>query len=174
MLLMTAESPVINSINDASVFSPERDINVYLEHIWKSYFADIQPVNEVCIAYCYPWKTRLGVIRMTLDENTSFIGINSLLQVAQVPECVLITTIAHELVHYVHGFGSPRPRLYQHPHANSVVDKELEQRSLGEQLYLCNEWVDKEWYPFYDKQQKAGWVSWLSARYSARRGRRSR
>lgn len=60
MISMTEISPAINSINDVGIFSPERDINVYLEHIWKSYFADIQPVNEVCIAYCYPWKTRLG------------------------------------------------------------------------------------------------------------------
>jgi len=69
---------------------------------------------------------------MTVDNKISFIGINALLQHAQVPEYVLITTIAHELTHYAHGFGSPLPRCYEHPHANNVVERELERR---EHLY---------------------------------------
>ncbi|GHO44367.1 hypothetical protein [Ktedonospora formicarum] len=173
MLSTTTLSSVLHSINDMQPPFIERDLNVYIDRIWQTYFSDIQPVNEVRIGYCYPWKTRLGVIRMTVDESLSFIGINSLLQMAKVPECVLVTTIAHELVHYVHGFGSPRPRICQHPHANGVVDNELEKRSLGKQLSHCNDWIDREWYPFYDNQRDAGWVSWLSARYSSRRGRGS-
>jgi hypothetical protein len=130
----------------------------YLEHIWQCYFSDVPRQNLVEIAYCRPWKSRLGLIRMTLDGTKSFIGINSLLQVERVPEYVLTTTIAHELTHYTHGFGSPLPRLYEHPHANNVVERELERRGLGNFLRKCDEWIDKHWFPFYDMQREAGWA----------------
>ncbi|GCE26845.1 hypothetical protein KDA_23290 [Dictyobacter alpinus] len=130
----------------------------YLQWIWQCYFSDSPILNEITIAYSYPWKGRLGLIKMSLDATVTFIGINTLLQMQQVPEYVLITTIAHELVHYIHGFGSPLPRRYKHPHANKVVDRELEQRNLGAALRCCNEWIDKYWYSFYDMQRAAGWV----------------
>jgi hypothetical protein len=149
-----------------------RDLTAYLEQIWQDHFADLPRVNDVSIGYCYPWKSRLGLIRLSLDKTTSFIGINSLLQLQQVPEYVLITTIAHELTHYAHGFGSPLPRLWKHPHANKVVDRELERRDLGEQLRCCTEWIDKHWYPFYDMQREAGWVSILGAHWPAQRNRK--
>src|SRR5215475_686508 len=98
-----------------SVPAAQRHLSSYLDMIWEQYFADIPRANEVQIGYCYPWKTRLGLIRLSLDQKTSFIGINALLQLQQVPEYVLITTIAHELTHYAHGFGSPLPRLWKHP-----------------------------------------------------------
>ncbi|HEY4389150.1 MAG TPA: hypothetical protein VGN34_32285, partial [Ktedonobacteraceae bacterium] len=57
-----------------------------------------------------------------------------------------------------HGFGSPLPRLCSHPHANHVVDRELESRALGVQLRCCNEWIDKNWLSFYYKQRDMGWA----------------
>jgi hypothetical protein len=137
----------------------ERDLSHYLEWIWKQYFSDITRANEIRISYSYPWKSRLGLIRMALDRTHSFIGINALLQLKQVPEYVLITTIAHELVHYAHGFGSPLPRMCKHPHANGVVDRELEQRELGACLRCCNEWIDNCWYSFYDMHRESGWAN---------------
>jgi hypothetical protein len=113
------------------------NLTAYLDSIWQQYF----------------WKSRLGLIRLSEDKKTTFIGINSLLQLPQVPECVLTTTIAHELAHYAHGFGSPLPRICQHPHANGIVDRELERRELGEQLRCCNDWIDQYWYSFYDTQR---------------------
>ncbi len=133
------------------------DLTTYLDYIWRQYFSDIPCVNEVQIAYGHPWKSRLGLIRLSLDDTTSFIGINALLQHRQVPEYVLITTIAHELTHYAHGFGSPLPRLYKHPHANNIVNRELKRRGLGEYTHWCDEWIDKQWFPFYDMQRKSGW-----------------
>lgn len=149
-----------------------RDLTAYLDQIWRDHFADLPRVNDVCIGYCYPWKSRLGLIRLSVEKTTSFIGINSLLQLQQVPEYVLITTIAHELTHYAHGFGSPLPRLWKHPHANKVVDRELERRGLGEQLHCCTEWIDKHWYPFYDMQRESGWVDILGAHRTAQRNRK--
>ena len=135
-----------------------RHLHTYLDHIWQQFFSDIPCVNEVQIAYCQPWKSRLGLIRLSVDNATSFIGINALLQHRQVPEYVLITTVAHELTHYAHGFGSPLPRLYKHPHANNVVDRELEKRGLGEYVQKSDVWIDKHWFSFYDSERKSGWA----------------
>ena len=148
----------------------ERNLSLYMEWIWQQYFADITRVNEIRIGYSYPWKSRLGLIRLALDRTHSFIGINSLLQVKQVPEYVLITTIAHELVHYAHGFGSPLPRMCKHPHANGVVDRELERRELGTCLRCCNEWIDNCWYSFYDMQRESGWANIPNAHRRTCRG----
>jgi hypothetical protein len=143
---------------DLADISPERDLNVYLEYIWGTYFADIPRVNEVQIAYCQPWKRRLGLIRLSEDGAVTFIGINALLQHRLVPEYVLLITIAHELTHYTHGFGSPLPRLYRHPHANNVVNHELDRRGLHEERCLCDDWIDKQWFTFYDMVQQTGWI----------------
>lgn len=135
-----------------------RDPDRYLEAIWQTYFADIPQANQVNIAYCQPWKRRLGLIRLSLDNETSFIGLNALLQLSQIPEYILVTTIAHELVHYTHGFGSPLPRRHAHPHANNVVKRELERRGLGETMRLCDWWIDNQWFSFYDRERAAGWI----------------
>ena len=135
-----------------------REPALYLEEIWRTHFADVPRVNRLEIAYCQPWKRRLGLIRLSLDNATSFIGVNALLQLPQVPEYVLVTTVAHELTHYAHGFGSPLPRQYQHPHANTVVREELERRGLGDTMHLCDEWIDSEWFSFYDTQRETGWA----------------
>lgn len=136
-----------------------RDVEMYLDTIWQRYFSDVPRKNEVLIAYCAPWKTRLGLIRMTVDESMSFIGVNALLQHHTVPEYLLVTTIAHELVHYAHGFGSPLPRLYTHPHANNVVNKELAKRGLAEYVQLSDEWIDDYWFAFYQKERDFGWAN---------------
>lgn len=130
-----------------------RNPNAYLAYVWERYFGDVSRVNEVQIAWGQPWKNRLGLIRLSLDETTSFIGINSLLQHQLVPCYVLLTTVAHELVHYAHGFGSPLPRPYEHPHAHNVVNRELEKRGLGTFVRQCDLWIDKEWFAFYYAQR---------------------
>ena len=144
-------SPSITATEDSfDIDASRKDLTGYLYFIWHTYFSDTPRINEVCIAYSYPWKSRLGLIRLSLDNAITFIGLNTLLQHPHIPDYVLLTTIAHELVHYKHGFGSPLPRRYKHPHANKVVDRELQAHQLGEPLRLCNEWIDKYWYSFYD------------------------
>lgn len=150
-------SSITSETDVAVTAAPKKNLTSYLNEIWQLYFSDIPRMNDVYIEYCYPWKSRLGLIRLSLDGAITFIGVNTLLQLAQVPEYVLVTTIAHELVHYTHGFGSPLPRRCKHPHANHIVDRELQQRELGSHLQCCNEWIDKCWYPFYDYQRANGW-----------------
>jgi hypothetical protein len=158
-----------NFTEHTSPSSTTRNLDIYLGHIWQQYFSDVPRVNHVQIGYRQPWKSRLGLIRLSVDNTTTFIGINALLQHQQVPEYVLITTIAHELTHYAHGFGSPLPRLYRHPHANNVVNRELERRGLGEFVYLSDEWIDKQWFPFYDTEQKSGWTGIPGTHHSPHR-----
>ncbi len=136
-----------------SYVTGERDVKIYLNSIWRRYFSDVPRKNEVQIAYGSAWKTRLGMIRMTLDETTSFISVNVLLQRPAVPEYLLVTTIAHELAHYAHGFGSPLPRLYSHPHAHNVVNKELAKRGLKEYVQLSDKWIDTCWFEFYQLER---------------------
>lgn len=135
-----------------------QQLTYYLDSIWHNYFSDIPRLNAIDIAYCQPWKRRLGLIRLSLDGTKSFIGINALLQLQEVPDCVLSITIAHELTHYAHGFGSPLPRIFEHPHANNIVQRELVRRGLGELASRCDEWIDKQWFSFYDMQREAGWA----------------
>ena len=158
MVLAADEQSYIYSIYNEAVDdtvqkASGRDLYSYLETIWQRYFADVPRVNAVEIAWEQPWKTRLGLIRMTLDEATSFIGVNALLQHPYTPDYLLVTTIAHELAHYAHGFGSPLPRQFVHPHANNVVNRELERRGLGEYLHLSDEWIDAHWFDFYREQR---------------------
>jgi hypothetical protein len=135
-----------------------QQLTLRLDRIWQDYFSDIPRVNSVDIAYCHPWKRRLGLIRLSLDSTKSFIGINALLQLQEVPEYVLLTTIAHELTHYAHGFGSPLPRIFEHPHANNIVQRELIRRGLGALGRKCDDWIDKQWFSFYDMQRETGWI----------------
>lgn len=136
-----------------TLFNATRTLSLALSSIWQQYFADVPQANAIEIAYCRPWKSRLGLIRMSLDGTRSFIGINSLLYHKAVPNEVLLTTIAHELAHYAHGFGSPLPQLYEHPHANNVVTNELVQRGLGDMFVVCDAWINDHWYDFYESQR---------------------
>src|SRR5215210_6558264 len=112
---------------DFATAPAERDDDWLVEHlksVWLTYFADVPIVNRVEIAWLRPWKTRLGLITLREPSGTTFIGLNSLLQLPAVPDVITTVTIAHELVHYCHGFGSPLPRLYRHPHRGGIVDRE--------------------------------------------------
>ncbi len=121
-----------------------------LQDVWDQYFSDTPRVNLVRISYGAPWKTRLGSITLSDDHRTSYILVNGLLRLAEVPEYVTTVTIAHEMVHYAHGFGSPLPRRYKHPHRGGIVKRELLRRGMGVEYTRYDEWVYDHWYDFYD------------------------
>jgi len=75
-----------------------------LEQIWDTYFSDIKKINEVKIIFGRKARTRLGSIKSAKD-GSSLIQINSHLRNLLIPEFVIQSTIAHELVHYAHGFS---------------------------------------------------------------------
>lgn len=117
--------------------------------VWDRYFADVPVMNLVNIAYCRPSKTRLGWIALSESGRSTHIGINRLLRHPEVPEEVCIITIAHELVHYSHGFGSPLPQRYADPHAGDIVEQELGTRGLLSALLTYQHWSTHAWEAHY-------------------------
>ncbi|MCS6801367.1 MAG: hypothetical protein RMM58_02740 [Chloroflexota bacterium] len=123
-----------------------------LDTIWMKHFSDVERANEVTIEFSRHWKSRLGLIRMSESGAHTYIGINGLLRHPEVPEFVVVLTTAHELCHYAHGFGSPLPQRYPHPHAGNVVGRELARRGLSALAEQYETWVADHWHDFYDRQ----------------------
>ena len=122
-----------------------------LRYLWANFFADTLRANTVEVSFAGSWKSRLGVISLSEDKQTTHIGINSLLSLPEAPYYVARITIAHEMVHYSHGFGSPLPRLYRHPHRGRIVEKELLARGFGQEYRVYQEWIRNHWYDFYER-----------------------
>jgi hypothetical protein len=121
----------------------------HLECVWQRHFGDTPRINPVDIAFAKRWKARLGSISYCVEGGSSSIRINSLLSHPVVPECLTTVTVAHELVHYSHGFGSQLPQLYDDPHEDNVVEKELLARGLGEDYHEYLFWIENHWDRFY-------------------------
>lgn len=116
-----------------------------LTHVWQAHFSDMVAANRVVIRFGRVARTRLGSIRMSRDKKVSTILINRLFQNSVVPVEVVESTIAHELVHYLHGFSSPFEQKFCSPHAGGVVTKELKKRGFGEILQQQKRWLKTEW-----------------------------
>ncbi len=114
-----------------------------LDKIWELLFPEVIRVNKIDVKFRGKGKYRFGCIK--LKEKDSIIEINSLFRNELVPEYVIDTTLAHELVHYMHGFSSPLPKKYRHPHKGGIVDKELIKRGFGDPLRLEKVWAKKDW-----------------------------
>jgi hypothetical protein len=117
--------------------------------LWDRHFSDVPVANTVHIGYCRPSKTRLGWIALSESGRSSQIGINRLLQHPEAPDEVCVITIAHEMVHYGHGFGSPLPRRYDDPHAGGIVEHELHARGLSPALAVYQDWSLHTWHSHY-------------------------
>ncbi|MBI2953521.1 MAG: hypothetical protein HYY30_04345 [Chloroflexi bacterium] len=126
-------------------------LNAKLDFLWNTYFSDVARVNHVKIEFGKRWKGRLGMITLSASGSTTYIAVNSLLRSRQAPYFVPTITVAHELVHYAHGFGSPLPRRYAHPHQGGVVAKDLAERGLGNEHRLYRKWLAEHWYDFYGR-----------------------
>lgn len=116
-----------------------------LASVWRRHFPDMVAENRVEIRFGRVARTRLGSIRMSRDKTISTILINKLFQNPIVPLAVVEATIAHELVHYLHGFSSPFEQKFYSPHAGGVVTKELVARGFGEILSFQKRWLKEEW-----------------------------
>src|SRR5690242_11590564 len=88
-----------------------------LNTIWGSYFNNVVRENPMIIKFGRYSKLRLGSIKLQRHSGVSLITITAMFKDPDIPTEVIDHTIAHELVHYTHGFSSKRKRLYKHPHA---------------------------------------------------------
>ncbi len=112
--------------------------------IWEEKFSDVKKRNNVLIRWKGKWKNKFGHIKRLKNKDTE-IGINSFFKNEKIPEYIIELTIAHELVHYVHGFHSPYPKLFKHPHKGGIVNKELKIRGYGNLLKKEKIWFKEEW-----------------------------
>jgi hypothetical protein len=71
-----------------------------------------------------------------------------------IPEIIIDHVIAHELVHYVHGFGSRRPRLLRHPHQGGVIKSEFQKRGVWELYRAYQAWMKIHWRQYVLHQHK--------------------
>jgi hypothetical protein len=117
-----------------------------LDELWDSHFSDVPQANIVRIEFGRKAKNRLGSIRLDpTDSEVSIVTINGLFKLPVVPEAVVKATIAHELIHYAHGFNSPHKQRFKHPHAGGVMGFEFKERGL-EQLYTEQKlWLKDGW-----------------------------
>jgi len=115
-------------------------LNNRLERIWGLLIPEVEKLNKVSIVFKGKWKTKFGDIRKLKDGSTQ-ITVNSLFRHIDVPEHIIDTTIAHELIHYMHGFQSPHPQKFKYPHQGGIVDKELINRGFELLLVLEKRWV---------------------------------
>lgn len=122
-----------------------------MNNIWEMLFADIERKNAVHIAFSGKWKNKLGHI--TKKKDTTIIAINSILKDPLIPETIIDVTIAHEVTHYAHGFHSPLPKRYKHPHAGGIVTRELKKRGFTHQIKFEKEFLKNNWSMFVRKHK---------------------
>ncbi len=126
---------------------------LWLDDLWREYFPDVPRCNEIVAGYAYPWKWRLGRIRMSLVTGASEIALNGLLDHPDAPEIVLVGIIAHEIAHYAQGFGSPLPPTQRHAHAHGSVSRELARRGLAHAERAMLTWGETAWPAFWARHR---------------------
>ncbi len=155
----------------------KRDIT-YLEEtmfqLWDNHFSDVPRKNLVLIHFGKYSSRRLGSIKwadrntriksllrkkkdflkIDDDERITVITVTKYFEDKYIPDHVVDLTIAHEMVHYAHGFHSPLPKLYSLPHQGGVVKKELQKRGLGDMLKRSDEWLKDNWYEYIKSKRR--------------------
>ncbi len=123
-------------------------------YIYQRYFSDIKIVNNIIIHFGRPTKTRLGSIKQTSrDKNSnSIITINGHFRNPEIPSFVIDAVIAHEFMHYAHGFCSPHKQAYCNPHQGGVVDYDLKERGLADILKSEKIWIKKNWQTYINEK----------------------
>lgn len=114
-----------------------------MDHIWSNFFLDVPQTNKVFIKFGRYSKLRLGSIKMDRRTKSSYITITSMFKSESIPAEVVEHTIAHELIHYTHGFSSPNPRMHKHPHHGGVIRKEMQSRGLNYLFKAFSDWKKK-------------------------------
>lgn len=131
-----------------------------LEYLWASHFADVQRLTPIKIGFGRRSYRRLGSIILKRGlvngeiRSYSRITISGLLIDGRVPSVVIDQIIAHELVHYIQGFGSELPRRLRHPHQGGIIVKEFQRRGLWELYRVYQAWMKLEWGEFVRSSAK--------------------
>src|SRR3989344_1666179 len=124
-------------------------LNERLESIWQLLYSDVPKLNNVKVRFKGRWKNKFGHIKKIKDDSE--IVVNGLLRSEEVPEYIIDIVLAHELSHYAHGFNSPLPRKYKHPHKGNIVGRELLKRGFGHWVRMEKSFLKKEWPGIYKR-----------------------
>ena len=116
----------------------------------ENHFADVPQGYPIVTRFSTRAKYRLGCI--CARNGQAIIQVNRLYADDFVPVYVVDGTLAHELAHYAHGFGSGLPQVYPHAHRGGVVDKELAARGLGPLYERAEQWRRQHWDTFYQSR----------------------
>lgn len=111
------------------------------DNVWKKYFSDIPKSNRVLIHFGRFAKLRLGSIKYNKKTKDTMITITSVFKSESIPKDVIDHTIAHELIHYSHGFPSPHAKLHKYPHAGGVIKKEMLERGIERLFFAYKDWI---------------------------------
>ncbi len=142
-----------------------KELQNLLYDIWDEHFPDVPRKNLVVVKYGKFSKQRLGSIKWSRDlrgikglykkfkdehkvqddERITLIILTRYFTNPEVPDFVIKTTLAHEIVHYAHGFNSPLEKRYRFPHQGNIIEKELRKRNLGKELELSEKWLKENW-----------------------------
>ena len=122
-------------------------LNQRLGDIWALLFPDVAKANNVYARFKGKWKNKFGHIK--LKNKESEIVVNSLFKNSVIPEYIIDITLAHELVHYSHGFNSPLKKLYNHPHKGGIVEKELKKRGFENMIKLEKDFIKTKWFKLH-------------------------
>jgi hypothetical protein len=121
-----------------------------LAQLWCNHFSDIQMVTPIKINFGRRAYQRLGSIVLRpayapTAHQHSHIVISGVLADERIPDIIVQQVIAHELVHYIHGFGSHHLRHLRHPHQGGVIVKEFRRRGLWELFRAYQAWMKVNW-----------------------------
>ena len=148
--LVDKDEITIDKDEITSQFRTEIWLKERIELIWRHHFADVPRKSAIISSFGIIAKNRFGSI--ALRNGVSVIRLNRLFADPELPLFFLDETLAHELVHYVHGFGSTLPRIYADPHRGGVIELELERRGLTPLHLRAEEWRKLHWAEFYQKK----------------------
>lgn len=121
-------------------------LELRLNQIWQLLFPEVERKNNVLIKFKGKWKNKFGHIKKIKDSTE--IAVNGFFQNELIPEYIIDITIAHELIHYMHGFNSPFPKLFKYPHQGGIVNRELHRRGFSHMIRKEKEFL-KEWPKLY-------------------------
>ena len=132
-----------------------------------AHFRDVPEGLPIDVRWGRTARRRFGSI--VARQDRSLIVVNGAFRDPEVPAFVVDATLAHELAHYAHGFGSGLPRVHAHPHRGDVVGRELRARGLELLEERARQWQEARWPQMLERDAKAvsvtarAWEGFLSA-----------
>lgn len=116
-----------------------------IRHLWQKYFGDIPIKNTILVLFSRPNKRVLGSIKYNRKSKVTEIRITAYFKDEFIPLKVVQATLAHEIVHYTHGFSAPGKKLYRYPHQGGIITQELRHRGLSHLEKESKQWLKENW-----------------------------